>query len=149
MLKVISEKLEFDSTNPMSDKWRELIKEEQDKANIHFDLENDESVGKIKRITRPADANHRDKDIFYVQLYSAGGDWEQPVYYFRIQVKEGYPSRQMFIYIPDKKDGNGNLTANKNGLAPVDASDYNHEDGRDEKKAWDAVERFLKKWEYE
>lgn len=157
MLRIISEKLEFDSSELLRESWRDAVREAQDKAGIIFDLENDDTVSAVRKMSfsngSPPDA-YRTKDDYYVQLCSAGGDWESPTYYFRIQVKEGYPSRKMFVYIPAKSEGNGLLTTDHQGQGypkstkykyrPLDADNYD-KDGRDEKKCWNAVEDFLKK----
>jgi len=149
MLKVTSEKLKFDPVELFSEKWNDEVHKAQDRCNIHFDLENNDSVGDIRRLSFPngrtdPTTEKPDEDVFYVQLCSAGGDWESPVYYFRIQIKDGYPRRRLFVFIPSKEEGNGLLRKKeKGGYAPLDADDYDP-DGRDEKKCWDAVKRFLK-----
>lgn len=145
MLRVISEKLKFDSSNLLRDAWRDCVREERDKQNINFDLENDESVGNVRRISVPSYSDIRENDTYYVQLQSAGGDWEYPIYYFRIQVKDGWHNKHMFVFIPSKKQGNGNLEKTDKGWAAI-YNDTKHDDAREEKKAWDAVKDFLKDW---
>jgi len=141
MLKIISEKLKFDAGDLLKENWREEIFKAQDESKITFDLENDDTRGDAKVI--------KFKDQSYlVQLCSAGGDWESPVLYFRIQVKDGYPSRKMFVFIPPKNEGNGNLTKGKKGQVSLD-SDSGDKDNLDETKAWKSVEKHLKTWSAE
>ena len=149
MLKIISNKIEFDASKLLREEWKVAINDAQKKYEINFDLENDSSVGKIKTIDVPSRAPHRrDKDIYLVQLQYAGGDWELPIYYFRIQIKEGHPTNKTFVFIPSIKQGNGNLLGGDNEssfkyVAKHNDSGYNDE--RDEKKAWDAVKSHLGK----
>lgn len=139
MLKIISKKLEFDAHDLLKENWREEIFKAQDENKITFDLENDDTRGDAKTI------KCKDDQSYIVQLCSAGGDWESPVLYFRIQVKDGYPSRKMLVFIPSKDEGNGNLAKGKKGLVPLDA-DGGDKNNLDETKAWKAVKKYLESW---
>lgn len=145
MLVIKSEKLEFDPSDLLKEQWRNLVHEAQDKANIHFDLENDDTVGNISRISFPSKSSIRDNDIYYVQLCAAGGDWQSPTNYFRIQTKDGINKKEMFVFIPSKKEGNGNLCKGKTGYIPVE-NQTKKDDQRDEKKCRNAVKHFLSSW---
>jgi len=146
MFKVYGGKREFDSSELLREKWKELVREEQRNTNIRFDLENDDTVGGIrwKKFFADTRGYGNDKDTYDVQLCTAGGDWESPTYYFRIQVKDGYPTGEMFVFIRSKIQGNGLLTKSDNGYVPMSADDYN-KDGRDKKECWNAVIKFLEK----
>lgn len=141
-------KNEWNTTDVMKHKWSDLVGEEQSRAGIHFDLENNDAVNKSLRrfeFPYPGQSTIHDKQIYFVQLMSAGGDWEMPVYYFKIQVKEGWAERDMFVFIPSKEQGNGNLVQCKSGMCPKDANS-SEDDARDESKAWEALKSYLKSW---
>ena len=105
--------------------WNNLIKKEQKRAGISFDMENNEPNGDIKE--KKLDINIKaSKDNIYEykilsQLYSAGGDWENPVTYFRCQNYEknvdsnGWRLSGTFVYIPSHKEGNLNVVKNDKG----------------------------------
>lgn len=136
MLSIISSKLQFDSTVAMKEAWNDAITKAKKEHKIDFDLENNDNVGDIKEIKIG-------EDIYLVQLWSAGGDWQFPTYYFKIQEKDRN-WRPLIVFIPEKEEGNGNLEKGKNGCQPIGA-DSKHEDARNEDKAWTAVKKHLKK----
>lgn len=141
-------KNEFCTDDVLKDRWRDLVSDEQDRADIHFDLENNEPVNKSLRrfeFPYPGESSLHERQVYFVQLMSAGGDWEMPVYYFKIQVKEGWRDKHMFVFIPSREQGNGNLMQCKKGLCPQD-SNSSGKDARDEAKAWKALESHLKDW---
>ena len=109
---------DFDFSDEEKEIWRSMVKEEQDAVGIHFDLENDESISSIRRIKLKTknksmvDMGSGDLTVF-VELYSAGGDWQNPVGYFRCQIKEKNHWGPKFVYIPEKNKGNANLVSSK------------------------------------
>ncbi len=110
----------------------------QNSQKISFDTENDNPVDDIRTI------KVMKKDIektFLVQLYAAGGDWQMPANYFRIQQES---PQKMFVWIPSKEQGNGNLVKSKNGYEPEDHQ-YKKDDDRDDKKCWEVVEKYIEK----
>lgn len=99
----------FDYTMQAGEFWRPLIKAAMEKANIHFDLENDDEASKDSRRTfKVGDYDAK------VVLYFAGGDWETPVAYFRCQGPLGKTS----VHIPGLEDGNVNLEKSEKGWHP-------------------------------
>lgn len=142
MLRIVSNKLKFDSTEIMRDRWRGEISKAQDDQKISFDLENDDCVDDI-RIIKLMDGDI--ENIFLVELNSAGGDWQMPIYYFKIQQKEPIYKNKIFVWIPSKKEGNGNLTKGTNHKDSYIAEDNNYKDrdDRDDQKSWKAVKRYL------
>ncbi len=71
-----------------------------------------------------------------------GGDWQFPVYYFKIQDKNR-SWKSLSVFIPGKQEGNGNLENNGDEYRAID-NQKKHEDARNEDKAWSAVKRHLK-----
>lgn len=139
MLRIINSKLEFITKEIMEDAWRDAISAMRREQNITFDLENNEAVSAIRSIKK---TNKDQPEYEYLaQLWCAGGDWEQPVLYFRVQIKEPSYKNRMFIFVPLPEDGNGNLKKTKNGFAAIDAEA--EEGKRDEKKAWKALDKYL------
>jgi len=116
-------KNEFNYEEATRDIWRNLIKKEQDRIGIFFDLENDDHIEDIKekdlnvKVKTPGGAINQYK--IRARLYSAGGDWENSINYFRCQLlkkwKDSHDWRgeKLFIYIPSYKEGNINLVKNK------------------------------------
>ncbi len=143
MLTVISEKLKFDPVELFKECWNDEVRKAQERYNIHFDLENNESISDIRRLAFP-NGIEDDEDVYYVQLCSASGDWQSPTYYFRVQVKDGYPRYGTFVFIPSKEQGNGLLEKKSNGkYGPLDADDYD-KDGRNDTKCWESVKEYLR-----
>lgn len=66
--------------------WKSIIKEAKDFQNINFDLENDDSVeSRTIFINQLLRKDQKVKTEVNLELRIAGGDWEIPVYYFRIE----------------------------------------------------------------
>ena len=141
MLKIISEKLKF-KTDHLLKEWRDKVKEEQNRSNIRFDLENDDTIGNIRRLSFDTEEDILKSRTFYVQLCAAGGDWEMPILYFRIQSQ--YSTERMGIFIPSRENGNGNLVEGKKGWVSKDQTSKK-DDERDEAKAWKSVKEYLSK----
>ena len=74
---------EFDYGDSIRTLWNNIIKMEQDRSNIHFDLENNDCYDlKTKDLTyKRDDTEYRVR----ANLCWAGGDWENPIAYFRCQ----------------------------------------------------------------
>lgn len=82
----------FNYRSVIESKWRSLIKKAQDFQKIHFDLENNDSTGEKKTLYIKKDLR-KDQPVKYefnIELYKAGGDWEMPVMYFRIEFTTDY-----------------------------------------------------------
>jgi hypothetical protein len=150
------------------DLWFEKIKEARDKFKIYFDLENDYPVKSQRVITIPQTEWEHTDCKFKCEMYSAGGDWEIPVRYFRIQITDGYCfndnpikpgnnyihrssySNSHFIFIPGKKEGNYHLVPfDKHGERKWTAPDNNQyykdiDPKANERDCWDSVEKYLK-----
>ena len=100
-----------------------MIKKEQNRVGIFFDLDNDNPIkGKSKTIK--LDYTYNDYSYFVrAEAYSACGDDECPVLYCRCQIRDKYvegrtSASDKFVYIPGK-DKNPNLVDRKNEtLAP-------------------------------
>jgi hypothetical protein len=146
----------FDYSPIMKAVWRDMIKKAQDDFKISFDLENDDLSG-----------NNSEKDLivpqdrwstnckFRCQLWSAGGDWQYPVYYFKCQLLDGYAinlskhTNPFFIFIPGKTEGNYHLVASEK-----DASKWHAPDNNSYRKnidpepsatdCWKALKNYLK-----
>lgn len=90
------------------------------KFNVNFDTENNDSI-------EIEDAK------FYCEMWSAGGDWETPLLYFKCQIKSGYvpgmstSTNPFFVFVPNGKQGNGHLIKNDDKWVCPDAdgSDVN------------------------
>lgn len=154
-LRLIAEKKDKDFFNYKdisSEMWAKKVKEAQEKHKVSFDLENDYFVAQ-REVDIPQ--NHWDwfKNVkFRCELYSACGDWEAPIHYFRCQLKDGYArdlhKDDFFIYIPCKAEGNSNLVQGK-GDSWVAADNKDCDRNRPEKpsafKAWQGLKKYLKK----
>lgn len=136
MLQILSSELKFDSSEVLRDKWRELLREYQELNCIDFDTENDDAVGKIREI------EISNRNTYIVELHKAGGDWQMPSLYFKIQGKH---SKKMFVFVPSIEEGNGNFLPSdkKSHLVVADADDEHDDDLTDENKAWNAIKTLL------
>jgi hypothetical protein len=101
-------------------------------------------------------------------MYSAGGDWQVPIRYFRIQIVSGYcynddplekdheymgrnsSSNSHFVFIPGKKEGNYHLVpqdkkGERNWFAPDNNQYYDKIDPKaNERECWKSLEDYLK-----
>ena len=124
--------------------WDEFLRQEQDRAGVHFDLENNDSRGDVRRIDLGIDAEYGDKKYAVLaQMYSAGGDWENSAAYFKCQIARGTSRDYKFIFIPSKREGNANLYQGDDG-------DWHVTQGgewvkHDERKLWDALKKHAAK----
>lgn len=126
----------FDYSSVIKDTWRPIIIEAQKFQNINFDLENNDTTGEKKQFNIKKNLR-KDQPVtnkVAAELCAAGGDWEQEVYYFKIEfiyqhqiinvkysknpqyvwdLKENENSRK-FVLIPTIEQGN-NLAKVENG----------------------------------
>lgn len=155
----------FEYSDLIRNFWDEILRKEKKRVGIGFDLENNDSVDEAKYIDfdKEFKSHNGDKKKYriYAQLMSAGGDWENNVYYFRTQVEDkSYfdargewsdrwnKAQYTFIYIPNKSEGNQNLIKpsgkdSKNewvvsGNSEVDSYDFKP---KDMKKLWDNLKK--------
>lgn len=158
----------FNYSGMINQAWHSIIKEAQDFFNIHFDLENDESTGTKKTIYVPK-MLRKDQPIKYefnCESFEAGGDWEMPVLYFRVEFTYGLPGyskhkdkpeyvcdlerdiskdqylsnmHDKYVFIPDVDNGNY-LIKDKDGYRA-----YTDEDLAKEDLKWKDVEPDEKK----
>jgi hypothetical protein len=157
--------------------WRPIIMKAQKFQNINFDLENNSSTGQkatlyIKKNLR------KDQPIKYefnCELFCAGGDWECPVLYFRVEFTHEFIRRttvdetpeyvfdvheevsgklsRCYVFIPGPEDGNHLAKTEKGWTAWT--RDYLEDEGlkekdvkitdEDKKKAWKWIESSLTK----
>ena len=144
-------KNEFNFAEEMRDIWKAMVRKEQDRAGISFDLENDDEAGNLRKIELETNIKSRedigsDKISLFAQLCYTGGDWENPVAYFKCQIKEKHSTGPKFIYVPNKKEGNINLVPSKQDNKFV-ASDNNDQEAGDfkEKQLWDSLKKHVEK----
>jgi hypothetical protein len=144
---------EFEYGEEIRTMWNRMLEDEQDRVNIHFDLENnDYSDIKIKDLT------YTDRDNQYrvkAQIGWAGGDWESPVCYFKCQFEDRthfdrddswgkWSSMAKAIIIPEKN--NDNLTkGEKGGLVAKQGEDGCSSSKINEKALWDEMVEMANK----
>lgn len=145
----------FDFGDLIKTEWNRLIKEEQNRVNIYFDLENNDSISQ-KRITidTPEDEFENssgdilfNKARFKCELCLAGGDWQHSTYYFCCQGYKGVMAgRDRFVLIPNKEQGNIHLVDNlKGNLIPQDSNlDLKRNFSEEEKLCWEFLPDMLK-----
>lgn len=144
----------FDYRDLSKDMWHKKIKETQEEHGVSFDLENDYDIGQ-REIEIPQDEWEHFKNCkFRCELYSACGDWQNPVLYFRCQLREGY-ARDLhdgdhFIFIPSKDEGNINLIKDGSKWRASEDDDYKKSLTKEQRrpneyKAWQGLKRYLTK----
>jgi len=143
----------FNYSNMSKNFWRDLVNIAKKEFNISFDLENDYSKKTQRDIVVPQNEWEHTECKFRCELCAAGGDWEEPVYYFRCQIVKGYAfevhtyRKSHFVYIPGKTEGNFQLWKGDKGWYAPNNDGY--KDGIDpkpnEKKCWDSLKIYLKK----
>jgi len=137
-------------------KWGDLLHEAMKTFHVYFDTENNDRKGGQgqREIVIPQIEWKPTKCKFKCEMWTAGGDWQWPVRYFKCQLVDGYAfgvsqykDSGMFIYIPGKEEGNDHLTLGKEGkwYAP---DDEHHKKGIDpepnERKCWVSLNKYLK-----
>jgi hypothetical protein len=82
----------FDYHSIANQAWDEKNKQAQEFQRITFDLENDDSTGEKKTfyVKKNLRKDQPIKNEFNAELMEAGGDWEMPVLYFRIEFTSQY-----------------------------------------------------------
>ena len=149
------------------DLWTDKIREAMDKFKIHFDLENNDSCKSQREIEIPQSYWDHTECKFKCEMWSAGGDWEVPVRYFKIQLIKGYCYNDdkiedgknyvgrgsyggsHFVFIPGKTEGNYQLVSNRkndgNWSAP-DNNEYkeNIDPKANERDCWESLEEYLR-----
>lgn len=102
----------FDYRSIINDAWYEKVNEAKKFQKILFDLENDDSTGEKKTfyIIKNLRKDQPVKYEFNAELMEAGGDWEMPVMYFRLEFthdyffcNKDYKDKPEFIWDLDKK----------------------------------------------
>lgn len=134
------------------DMWAEKIKEAKDEFDVDFNTENDDSMDQQRTVeVEQSQWDHLGPVKFACEMYSAGGDWEFPLRYFRCELKDGYAkdlskySNPHFVFVPNGEQGNGQLTKSDKGKWVCPDSDYDdEEEERDEKKCWKSLKEYLK-----
>lgn len=138
---------DFDFSEEKREVWRAMVRKEQDDVGISFDMENDENISSVRRIKLKTKRKSMNDDLaVFAQLWQAGGDWQNPVCYFRCQIKEENYWGPKFIYIPKKNEGNENLTSSKE-KGKFTACDSNKDENVDykERELWEAFEKHVEK----
>lgn len=143
--------------------WTDLIQNAKKQFNVWFDLENNDPSskgGKYRDIVIPQTRWDFTKCKFRCQMWSAGGDWENPLFYFKCQLIDGYAkgvgkyNNSMFIFIPNKNQGNYHLIdindgKNKGGWrAPHDGEDKIDKE-RNERTCWKSLNSYLTQLVYD
>lgn len=82
----------FDYSSIIDDAWRDKIFEAQKFQRINFDLENNDSTGEKKTfyVKKNLRKDQPIKYEFNAEMMRAGGDWEMPVVYFRLEFTHDY-----------------------------------------------------------
>lgn len=162
----------FDHKAIINEEWRKHIKAAQEYQNINFDLENDDTDSKrtlfIKQNLRK---DQPVKTEINLELCVAGGDWETPVYYFKIEFTHDHfiytytqnkkpdefvwdkESGKKHVYIPTIEQGNNLYKTDKGYTAYTDETivsdgfklkDDKFKTGPKRAKAmWKMMEEFL------
>jgi len=163
----------FDYDSIIEDAWADPKKTAQEFQRIHFDFENDDSTGEKKRffVKKMLRKDQPTKYEFNAELMEAGGDWECPVMYFRLEfthqyglLSDKYKKNPEFVWdlerdysglyhnfviIPPVEAGN-KLIKGKSDSKKYDWFAYQNNDlsKEDEKKAKITDEDRRKAWEW-
>lgn len=166
----------FDYKSIIEDAWDDPKRVAQDFQDIHFDFENDESTGQKKRffVKKNLRKDQPVKNEFNVELMQAGGDWEYPVMYFRIEfthqyglISNKYEKNPEYVWdlkrdysglyhsfclIPPIEAGNKLVKGEKGKLFAYQDNDMSDEDRKkaeitpeDQQKAWKWLQALLLK----
>jgi len=82
----------FDYSSIINDAWSDPIKQGQEFYKVNFDLENNDSTKQKKTFYFNKDLR-KNQPIKYeinAELWEAGGDWEYPVMYFKVEITHDY-----------------------------------------------------------
>lgn len=82
----------FDYRNITERAWHDIAKEAQEFQGISFDFENNDTTNQKKTfyVHKDLRKNQPIKYQINAELFEAGGDWEYPAMYFRIQLIHDY-----------------------------------------------------------
>lgn len=95
----------FNYRNITEKVWHDIAKEAQEFQGISFDFENNDSTGQKKTFYVHKNLR-KDQPIKYqinAEMYEAGGDWESPVIYFRLQFVHDYGIKRSDDEIDNKE----------------------------------------------
>lgn len=145
----------FNYNEISNDMWIDLIHDAKKFFKVFFDLENNDSTKQQRTIKIPQIQWDFTECKFNCELFSAGGDWEVPIYYFRCKVVDGYAfkgrtkfTKSFFIFIPGKEDGNYHLVRSSDGENWRAPNNNDYKDGidpeRKDRDCWKSLEKFLK-----
>jgi len=142
---------DFDYKKTLADDmWGEVLHAGKDLFKIHFDTENDNDITDPFRLSVK-------ETSFVCQAFAAGGDWENPVLYYRIQLLKKPPATKFvsfgteiseyrepfFVFIPDAKDGNANLQKDKKTGKQHATQDHDDAGEISERKGRKALKKYL------
>lgn len=161
----------FNYKTQINNMWRPVITKAQKFQHINFDLENNDTLCEKKTviITKNLRKDQPVKYEFNIELCEAGGDWEMPVMYFKIEFTHDYNivsfGRKLaepvyvwdlktddvsgltnhYVIIPGIEQGN-HLVKTENGYTAFDDNDKaNSITDKDKKTAWKWIEELLTK----
>lgn len=140
-------KHEFNYSKEQSTLWDALLNQEKKRLDIHFNLENNDNVSDPKRIQLNVKGGFRKDEEYAVisQMFSAGGDWENPITYFRCELALGKNRKYKFIFIPSRRQGNQHLKKREDTGWMAMQSNTTTWSKRDEKKLWNSLKIYAKK----
>lgn len=145
------EELDLDYRRVINNYWGDKITSHMEECGISFDRENDEKIGH-RIITIDQDEWETTKCKASCEAWVGGGDWEMPTMYFRCQVQEGYfnvdnetlMSDAFFVFIPNDREGNVQLTENNGKLMPIDGDSKESKKLKySEKDCWYSLKKYL------
>lgn len=136
----------FNYSSITSNYWYNIIKSAMKFQNINFDLENNDTTNERKTIsiTKELRKNQPVKNVINAELCIAGGDWEMPVLYFKIElthqyglINSDYEKNPKFIWDLSSKDSYKHFVL----IPPIEAGNalkqtecgwcaYNNDDNR-------------------
>lgn len=160
----------FDYKGHINDLWRPIIQEAQKFQHINFDLENNDSTNEKRTINIGVNLRKDQpvKNTFNIELCEAGGDWEYPVMYFKIEFTHQYGlissdyysnkeyvwdleqnvDSRKFVIIPPIEAGN-KLKKYENGFTAFTSSEDINANwkitDKDKKLSWKWIENLLNK----
>jgi hypothetical protein len=134
----------FDYHSITEDAWSDPKHDAQDFQKISFDFENDDSTGEKKRFFVKKNLR-KDQPIKYeinAELFEAGGDWEIPVLYFRLEFTHDYgivrfnKGRKVeYVWDLEKKKAGG-LSSSYVIIPPNEAGNKLQKGSKDDKSDW-------------
>jgi len=146
--------------------WRDITVQAKKDFKIWFDQENDDTYHRQEKIIIiPQNQWDHTECKFNCRLHQAGGDWENPVFYFRCQLVSGYAGHIVkgqykklsrfsgenngcFVFIPNKTEGNYSLIPSKDDGWKANDGDK-HKKGIDpennDRECWKSLKKYLSK----